>query len=234
MVAMYVGRLENSPGNPEKRKSVDPRTLGLRGVMNPQSHFAGVGRNDHEEGGRGIVNSVFRWMSVKVIAGLLLLLTAGVVWGWAVPLAFKYYETAEAEQDALEQARSKWPTVQGIVLTSSMQMDDVPTVTVEFEYQVHGVRYLGEQYWYRSLFGSPAKLSEENYWPEKTVPIYYNPTNPAEAFVAPEISGSTWVGLAVFYLMLLGVALVLFGICWGVWLPLMAVGKRKAASAAGL
>ena len=105
-------------------------------------------------------------------------------------------------------------------------LDDAPTVTVDFDYQVGDVRYVGKQQWYRTLFGGPAKYSEANYWRGNTVLVYYNPTNPAEAVVAPELFNPGLAVFAVMLIMFLGLALV----CLGVRVPVRSFvsGKEKS------
>ncbi len=109
-------------------------------------------------------------------------------------------------QGSNAEARLQWPIVRGSILGSRIhpewiggenaQLRDVQTV--EFAYQVEDKRYVAHQewllgkWWHNPLPLLPRSLSYSDakaYSAGKAVTVYYNPTDPAEAYVRPSELG---------------------------------------------
>ena len=125
----------------------------------------------------------------------MLLIGVGIVW---------YARRSRAQIEASK----GWPTVQGIVASSSCQRRltdaDVYFAAVNFTYQVSGRDYQGN----RLSFGGKVEGNQDEmnkfvaeYPAGKIIPVYYDPQNPAVALLRPDMTGGAtvmlWVGLVV-------------------------------------
>ena len=139
-----------------------------------------------------------------------------------VGLAAGGWSYVENYANDIKAARSRWPTVQGTVLASSvvgLGDPDIPTrLNVKFTYQVDGMRYYADQSGRARedsldiLTGSSprTKAAVRDYWPGRIVTVYYNPTNPSKAQVWPK-ADDWWLELGPFVLVA-GFLLVVIGI----------------------
>ena len=151
----------------------------------------------------------------------MLLIGVGIVW---------YARRSRAQIEASK----GWPTVQGIVASSSCQRKlthaypadrneltdaNVYFAAVNFTYQVSGRDYQGN----RLSFGGKVEGNQDEmnkfvaeYPAGKIIPVYYDPQNPAVALLRPDMTGAAtvmlWVGLVVAALAIaLGVMVLALG-----------------------
>jgi hypothetical protein len=131
----------------------------------------------------------------------------------------------------LKEARASksWPSVQGIVVSSSVQRSsdhddrDYYQASVVYEYAVGGVTYSCNRISYGTTRGRPEDAREEvkRYPKGKPVEVYYDPDDPDAAILEPGKAGEPylWLGLGGAFTLvgLVGLGLVLF--------------KRKSAAA---
>jgi hypothetical protein len=109
----------------------------------------------------------------KFLGGLVLLLLGTAV---VTSLVFYWLNTEKAQD-----ARSQWPTAQATVLASSAKEGDL---TVNFAYEIEGVRYLAKRTW--SPVGKDRmRMAQSMYPPGTVVPVMYNPTDHAKAVIDP-------------------------------------------------
>jgi hypothetical protein len=117
--------------------------------------------------------------------------------------------------EAISALRSgSWPTVEGTVQTSRV-LEEVRTrggtqyrVELTYTYAVEGKVYTGDRFNNRNnyLAGEDrARAVARAYPPGAKVPVSYNPGDPAQAVLEPEVTWHTWGRLVI------GVVLLLVG-----------------------
>ena len=153
-------------------------------------------------------------MKNDLVWGLLLVLV-GIILGIGFVFSVKYLQ-AEAR------VRLQWATVPGVVLASSRSgsaFDNRDFVTVRFEYEVGGARYVGEQSWSPGQSWPPSWFekadSPDFWWQGKPALVYYNPMNPTKGFVRPR-TADIWKTSLPYFSLILGLASFGFGI-WHLW-----------------
>jgi hypothetical protein len=107
---------------------------------------------------------------------------------------------------------ASYPTTEGTILGHKQvltQSGKSTKLAVEYAYELNGIQWVSERYWYESLVPSPPTDSEVAYrFPVGArVPVSYDPANPADAVL---ISGLQGVDvLAVWFLVFLDLGLLL-------------------------
>src|SRR5207248_3233626 len=87
-----------------------------------------------------------------------------------------------------DRASLTWPSVEGIVRTSTIEYtgDGQPTPRVTYAYVVKGVAYTSDRYAPSSgMSRADAKQVVAAHTPGARVTVYYNPTSPAQAVLVP-------------------------------------------------
>ncbi|OGO25298.1 MAG: hypothetical protein A2144_04905 [Chloroflexi bacterium RBG_16_50_9] len=107
--------------------------------------------------------------------------------------------------------RSKWPTTQGTILSSTILRDfensETAFIIIRFAYEAKGTRYSAQQAW-REWLTRTHQYSEGS-----SVTVYYNPAKPSEAVIEPreQSPGSSLIGFGLF-------AMALVAIIAGIWI----------------
>ncbi len=147
--------------------------------------------------------------------GVVLMLAGITVWAGL-------YGCSRNSLAAENQARYLWPTVKGTTLSTKVSVEGpIPLIseeakdylTVEFGYEVEGVGYRGKQKWVLGDSLDPGTHVPAGYsGGGKTVIVYYNPTNPADAFVEPRLASSPGAEIAGAFSMAIGIPLFVLGL----------------------
>ena len=101
--------------------------------------------------------------------------------------------------------RSKWPTTQGTILSSTIFRDfenSEAAFIIMFAYEVNGRRYSAQQAWREPWLTRTHQYSEGS-----SVTVYYNPANPGEAVIEPRepSPGSSLIGFWLFFMALVAI-----------------------------
>ncbi len=125
------------------------------------------------------------------------------------------------------QASTGWPSVEGVVLRSEMDVDHSSSSSggssttygadVAYEYQQGGTRRTGDRVEFGEIStgdSSDAQQVLDRYPVGREVTVYYNPEDPADSVLEPGVSGST------FFLPLFGCLFFVVGclVCGGILL----------------
>ena len=139
----------------------------------------------------------------RIIVGILIVSGIACFCG-----GFAYMGYSESQ---IRATQSQWPTVLGTIQISRLeercgeQEADV-YIVVTFEYQVENVRYLGKQDWYvgGSTYGQLVDKEMSEYTIGRIMPIYYNPKNPEEAVINPNLVHIPIIHWIIYVLLLIG------------------------------
>jgi len=116
----------------------------------------------------------------------------------------------------------KWPTVQGVVQSSSMEYHSGDKgggtyhAHILYNYNLNGTAFSGDRLAYGDYGSSNPSHSQEivNRYPVGTkVAVYYARTNPEECLLEPGIKAQTW------FLPGFGIVFLLTGVAMAVFLP---------------
>ena len=110
-----------------------------------------------------------------------------------------------------------WPTTDGVVISSEVAGERAFHPEVVYEYQVLGQTYQGLSTLQVPGFGGKRKRDEvatkeiANYWPGRTVTVYYNPDDPSESLLHTRLEWAVYGQLGF------GGTLVLAGLLLILW-----------------
>jgi hypothetical protein len=128
------------------------------------------------------------------------------------------YSSSQFDKKSL---RAEWPTTQGYVLSSDVELqapsDDNLDIRVQFSYQVNGTMYTRIQQWPvgEALFGTnppEADAAQQKYSPGKKVTVYYNPDDPTNAVLEPRAADFGWLAYPLGLAFIAGMILPIVGV----------------------
>ena len=145
-----------------------------------------------------------------IIVGILIVAGIACFFG-----AFVYMSYSESQIIATQ---SKWPTVLGTIQTSRLEQKGSQEVEVyiviDFEYQVENANYLGQQKWCVGgrTYGPAVDIPMSKYTIGRIMPIHYNPKNPEEAVINPNIVDIHKINWIIYILLMIGGPILLIGL----------------------